>query len=156
MTKLRLVDGIPEMDGDPDEIVEILRKLGIGLQATQPGQPKKKVERSDLNVDDVPDALRIMKMIEQGGPPFTFSIAELGKKLFGRYISSKEDRDFYIKYYRMCNEAKKLMQKKYGGRWDSKTISIEDHAVKRYLLIEETKTEPETEVPQTFITQSQL
>ena len=96
--RLRIVDGIPEVDGDPDQIMEVLRRLSIS-QSTQP-KPQRE-ERESSNIQDIKeiDSEKLVKIIESSGEPITFSMGDLQKKIYGKRISSRDAKRSFTKRF---------------------------------------------------------
>ncbi|VVB63312.1 Uncharacterised protein [uncultured archaeon] len=145
MTKLRIVGGIPEIDGNPEEIVEILQKLNSS-QLTSTNPPTKKADRLIFKTD-VPDAEKIVEMTEASGRPFTLSMGEIGMKQFNRFITSNEDAEIYNSLRNEFDKAKKRLEKKYGGKWIREGIKVDGHPSMRYTLIEDQTPVDQTQTP---------
>jgi len=141
MTKLRIVDGIPEVEGDTQEIADLLRELGGGSKLTQKKPLPSKLE-TPISESDIPNVKKLVEMIEAGGRPLSFTMAELQKKQYDRVLSSKDEREIYELYYRRCQKAMALLKEKNGGAWETETISIDGVHVKRYTLAGGQKTQP--------------
>jgi hypothetical protein len=163
--KLRIVDGIPEVDGDPNEIAEVLRQLSITTQSKQP-EPQHE-EHEILNIQDGEEIDEIdpevlIKMIESNGEPITFSMGGLQKSYFGRRISSKGgEKQIYEVFRRAFDKARAQLESKYPDhRLASKVIHIDNIPTKRFTLVknpvvpvqqdigrrlEELKTQPDDE-----------
>lgn len=133
MTKLRIVGGIPEIDGNPEEIVEILRKLDSSqLTSTKP--PIKDAKKA-VSKSDVPGVEKIVEMIEAKGLPFTISMGEVSIKHCNKYITSTEDTEIYNSLRNEFDKAKKRIEKKYGGKFERDgNIEIDGHQSMRYTL----------------------
>jgi signal recognition particle subunit SEC65 len=140
--KLRIVDGIPEVDGEPADIAEVLRQLSI---TPQPAQPTRSIqpaiqheERDILSIQDHKelDSDKLIEIIESGGEPITFSMGDLQKKIYGKRISSRDDKKLYQTFRTAFDNAKKQLEKKYPDHhWDWTMITIEDSPTKRFKLV---------------------
>ncbi len=135
MVKLRIVNGIPEIDGTCDEIAEMMQKLNMNVQRL-PSTISSELETPAFSEVGNPNAHEIVELIEERGFPISFTMADIQKKQYGRTISSTDDKQKYEKYHRECEKARKLLQKKYGGRWDSEITTVDGKYVKRYKLLE--------------------
>ncbi len=135
MVKLRIVNGIPEIDGTCDEIAEMLQKLNMNTQRL-PSTISNELEKPVFSEVGNADAHEIAELIEEGGHPLSFTMADIQKKQYGRTISSQDEKKNYEKYHRECEKARKLLQRKYGGRWDSEITTVDGKYVKRYKLME--------------------
>jgi hypothetical protein len=141
MPKLRIVDGIPEVDGNPAELAEFLRSLSAsGSVAVDKISILRSKESAEAKPMHIPTADELVAYIEERGRPFNFSMAEYQIQSYGNIISSKTDRYNYEKLYMEFRKAMKIMLKKYGGKWDfevdEKMEGLEGKYYKRYTLIE--------------------
>lgn len=155
MTKLRIVGGIPEIDGNPQEIfeilqkpefVEILQKFGSAQELVSTKQPAKDTETLILK-SDVPSAEKIVEMVEAQGRPFALSMGEIGVKYLHKFITSNEDVEIYNSLRNEFDSAKRRLVKKYGGTWDRVGIKVEGHQNMRYILKEDEKPVEQTKSP---------
>lgn len=140
--KLRIVNGIPEVDGEPNEIAEVLRQLSITSQPIQPQpiQPnpqREECETSDIQDIEELDPEELVKMVESSGEPITISMGDLQKRLYRRRISSKDEKQLYEIFRRAFYKAKDRLEKKHPDHhWgESKMITIENMPTKRFTLV---------------------
>lgn len=154
--RLRIVDGIPEVDGDPDQIMEVLRRLSIS-QSTQP-KPQRE-ERESSNIQDIKDidSERLVKIIESSGEPITFSMGDLQKKIYGRRISSRDEKKLYQTFRIAFDNAKKQLEKDYPDHhWEDIMTHVDGMPTKKFTLVrnhplpvqQQIKAQDETSEPQ--------
>jgi hypothetical protein len=138
MAKLRIVDGKPEFDGDPNELAEIYKSLDMSIGiATRNTDIATEIEKEVKTEIKIPTADQIIAVIEERGRPFNISMVEEQLRLYGKVISSKTDRSNYERFYGESRKAMKKMLKKHKGKWDATTEMIGKHQSKRYTLIED-------------------
>lgn len=138
--KLRIVNGIPEVDGEPNEIAEVLRQLSI---ASQPIQPKPQREEcktfSTQDIEEL-DPKELVKIIESSGEPIALSMGELQMTLYGRRISSKDEKQLYEIFRRAFDKAKDQLERNHPDyQWEPKTITVGNMPTKRFTLVRKTQ-----------------
>ena len=137
--KLRIVDGIPEVDGEPTEIAEVLRQLSNTKQPIQPSQPAPQHEEREIsNNHDIEEinSEKLLEIIESSGEPITFSMGDLQKKIYGRRISSRNETKLYQTFRIAFDNAKKQLERKHPDHHlEAITISVENVPTKRFKLI---------------------
>jgi len=146
MVKLRFGNLNAELEGDPKEIVSILRDLGVSNQPYPPitttqEAPKPRMLDEPIISDDeliqkLPDLSGLVKMIEDMGKPFSFTLAEQQKKFFGRIVDTRENQRAYSRFYDLHKYARKAIEEKYGGRWNPTREMPDGHQTTRYTWIE--------------------
>lgn len=144
MVKLRFGNLNAELEGDPKEIVSILRDLGVSNQPNQaisapetpnPRSPNKPVISDDELIQKLPDRTVITKMIEDLGKPFSFTIAEQERRIFGIIIDTRENQRAYSRIYDLHKYARNEIEKKYGGHWKTIDEVLEGHKTTRYTWV---------------------
>jgi hypothetical protein len=136
------VDGIPEVDGEPADIAEVLRQLSITPQPAHPIraiQPAiQREERDIINIQDHKelDSDKLIEIIESGGEPIVFSMGDLQKKIYGKRISSRDDKKLYQTFRTAFDNAKKQLEKNHPDHhWEWTMITVDDTPTKRFKLV---------------------
>jgi hypothetical protein len=153
MVKLRFADLNAELDGDPKEIVSILRELGVSNQISRPittsespkpkmpNTPNESIISDDQLIQKLPSKIELAKMIEEIGKPFSFTLAEQQKKFFGGIIDTRKNQKAYSRFYDLHKYARDAIQEKYGGHWDPIREMPDGHQTTRYTWVEDEEKE---------------
>jgi hypothetical protein len=164
MVKLRFADLHAELDGDPKEIVSILRELGVSHQISRPittsespkpnmpSAPNESIISDDQLIQKLPSKLELVKMVEEIGKPFSFNLAEQQKKFFGGIIDTRKNQKAYSRFYDLHKYARDAIEEKYGGHWDAIREMPDGHQTTRYTWAanEEVKPQIEESKPQSL------
>jgi len=133
--RLRIVDGIPEVDGDPDQIMEVLRRLSTSPQSARSTPPREGHESSTIQDPKEIDPNELVNIIESNGEPMTFSMGDLQKRLYGRRFSSKDEKELYEPFRRAFDKAKTILEEKYPDyEWKSVMTNIDGTKTKRFTM----------------------
>jgi len=146
MAKLRFGNLNAEVEGDVKEIASLLRELNVfnqspqtpitsRVEAIRPVSNAVKTVSDDELFQKLPDKEGITRMIENLGKPFSFTLVEQQKKIFGRIINSRENRPPYSKFYDLHKYARNAIKEKYGGDWNATNEVLEGHQTTRYTWI---------------------
>jgi hypothetical protein len=147
MAKLRFGNLDAELEGDPKEIVSILRELGVSNKTQRPIAPAEKStsispnEMTPISDDELikklPPKAELIRMIEDTGKPFKFILAEQQKKIFGTIINTRMNQRAYSRFYDLHNYARNAIVRKYGGHWDSYSAMLDGHQTTEYKWVED-------------------
>lgn len=103
------------LDGNPDEIWQILLKLQNG----------QSIDKMNMKPDEVysPTITDIVKFIESR-TDFQHSMGHIQQHYFGRKLNLKDSSELkiYIKLNRMLKYARKKIKKVYSGEWIEDTL----------------------------------
>ena len=174
MAKIQLPNGI-EIILSAEEVIELMSKSGSynfpppATQENEPhhrnqiASPTTKVEKlSPFSDEDLKNMLsidKLVKSIEEGGRPFSFSLAEEQIKRFGTYYDNRgANQQIYGKVYRAFERVRTQMQDKYGGKWIPRMETKNGIKSNRNTLVEdiEQKTSESSEVKPNEETTSNL
>lgn len=76
-------------------------------------------------------------MIEEMGKPFSFSLAEQQKKIFGKIVDTRENQRAYSRFYDIHKYARDAIEEKYGGRWNTIREMPDGRQTTRYTWTED-------------------
>jgi hypothetical protein len=172
MVRLEFKNSNAMIEGSVEEITAILKDLQVIAQSPRSVTPSIENQKSadaskiratnPMSLSDeglykkIPDRFKIAEMLEAKGKPFSYTIVEQQKEIFGRPIPNKENQRLYTRFYDLHNSARNLIVKKHGGKWIKEPDRVDGKNVTRYKWVEDEKVDESNSQTVTPIIETQV